>query len=411
MYIRAVSVVFMLIFLGFTSACDQATTQVESKTEQSILPRALVQTRNLNSDLYRITVMLDNVNQAYDLTHSTGQFMLKLKNRIANGSHALSIEVDIPLNSEFRELYNYSGTLTVSGDGTTSLSASKFTWPDEDKDGHTNFIELDQSSIDLDNDGVTNERDLDADGDGTADNNDPTPFASSNEPQMINISSGCFQMGSDTSGDDEEIPVHQVCLKSFQLSKHEATFNQYDTYTDAQSMARVNDEGWGRGTRPVINVNWVDIQDYISWLNSSTGKNYRLPTESEWEYAARAGTSTNYHWGNNIGQNRANCDGCGSRWDNKQTAPTGSFSANAWGLLDMNGNVWERIEDCWHSNYKNAPEDGSFWGLENSGNCERRMVRGGAWKYEPVQLRAMERSYAGQSTRSSVAGFRLAHDR
>jgi len=107
-----------------------------------------------------------------------------------------------------------------------------------------------------------------------------------------------------------------------------------------------SDNGWGRGNRPVINVSWDDAQNYIQWLSHKTGKAYRLPSEQEWEIAARAGTTSDYYWGNDIGRNHANCDGCGSEWDNKKTAPVGSFKPNAFGLYDMMGNVWEWTGTC-----------------------------------------------------------------
>ena len=117
----------------------------------------------------------------------------------------------------------------------------------------------------------------------------------------------------------------------------------------------------GRGRQPVINVTWDDAQRYVAWLSKMTGKPYRLLSEAEWEYAARAGTQTAYSWGDEIGKGNANCNGCGSQWDNKQTAPVGSFAPNAFGLYDMHGNVWEWVEDCFHDNYNGAPEDGSAW--------------------------------------------------
>ena len=148
----------------------------------------------------------------------------------------------------------------------------------------------------------------------------------------------------------DEKPVHTVTVSAFRLGKYEVTVGQFRRFVAAMGGGGNSpyDRGWGRGNRPVINVNWDDIQGYIDWLNAKTGVTFRLPTEAEWEYAARAGSTTQYSWGNSIGSNRANCDGCGSRWDNKQTAPVGSFSPNAWGLYDMHGNVWEWVEDCWN---------------------------------------------------------------
>ncbi|MCY4026289.1 MAG: formylglycine-generating enzyme family protein [Acidobacteria bacterium] len=156
----------------------------------------------------------------------------------------------------------------------------------------------------------------------------------------------------------------------------------------------------------MIDVSWEDARAYAEWLSAETGERYRLPSEAEWEYAARAGTTTAYSWGADIGQNRANCDGCGSRWDNEQTAPAGSFAANAWGLHDMHGNVWEWVEDCWHDSYAQAPADGSAW--TRGGDCGRRVLRGGSWYLNPWGLRSALRSWFGVRGRYRDVGFRLA---
>ena len=148
---------------------------------------------------------------------------------------------------------------------------------------------------------------------------------------------------------------------------------------------RPDDESWGRGTRPVINVSWEDAQAYVSWLSSQTGEAYRLMSEAEWEYVARAGSQTAYSWGSDIGSNRANCEGCGSQWDPSQTAPVGSFQANAYGVHDMHGNVWEWVEDCGNFSYAGTPSDGSAW---RSVDCSRRVLRGGSWNYDPRNLRS-----------------------
>jgi formylglycine-generating enzyme required for sulfatase activity len=156
---------------------------------------------------------------------------------------------------------------------------------------------------------------------------------------------------------------------------------------------------------PVINVNWDDVKNYIDWLKRMTGKEYRLLSEAEWEYAARAGTTTSYSWGDDIGKDNANCDGCGSRWDDKQTAPVGSFKPNAFGLYDMHGNVVEWVEDTWHDNYSGAPVDGSAW-LE--GSDVRRVVRGGSYYHNPQYLRAAFRGGYPTFYWYDTLGFRLA---
>jgi formylglycine-generating enzyme required for sulfatase activity len=156
-----------------------------------------------------------------------------------------------------------------------------------------------------------------------------------------------------------------------------------------------------------MNVSWVDAVAYAKWLSAETSKRYRLPTESEWEYAARAGSTTKYHWGDEIGINRANCGDCGSRWDYEQTAPVGSFMANEFGLSDMHGNVWEWTQDCWNESYNRAPIDGNAW---ESGDCDRRVVRGGSWGSLPWYLRSANRYGWTASDRFNKQGFRLAQD-
>ena len=226
-------------------------------------------------------------------------------------------------------------------------------------------------------------------------------------PEMVVIPAGRFRMGcvSGRDCDDDENPVHEVAIaRPFALSKYEVTFEDYDRFTHPN---KVDDAGWGRGRRPVMTVSWDDAREYAAWLSAQTGKNYRLPTEAEWEYAARAGSITAYSWGNDIGQNRANCyaDYCGDRWE--YTAPVGSFAPNAWGLHDMHGNVFEWVEDCWNESYAGAPSDGSAWGR---GNCNQRVVRGGSWYFRPAGLRSADRFRDTRSDRVSVLGFRLAQD-
>ena len=225
-------------------------------------------------------------------------------------------------------------------------------------------------------------------------------------PEMVVIPAGRFRMGDlSGAGDDSEKPVHEVVMaKPFALSKYEVTFEDYDRFTHPN---KVDDEGWGRGRRPVINVSWDDATEYAAWLSAQTGKRYRLPTEAEWEHAARAGSTTEYSWGNDVGSNRANCDNeyCGDRWD--YTAPAGSFSANAWGLHDMHGNVYEWVQDCWNDSYAGAPRDGNAW---TSGDCGRRVIRGGSWFNDPWLVRSAYRDRDTRSDRDYFIGFRLAQD-
>ena len=231
-----------------------------------------------------------------------------------------------------------------------------------------------------------------------------------NGPEMVVIPAGNFRMGcvSGQSCYDNEKPVHDVRIpQPFALSKHEVTFADWDACVSAGGCNgyRPGDREWGRGSRPVINVSWADAQAYVAWLSGETGKTYRLPSESEWEYAARAGTTTTYSWGNQISHNQANCDGCGSRWDDDRTAPVGAFAPNAFGLHDMHGNVWEWVEDCWNDSYYGAPTQGEAWA---SGDCAKRVLRGGSWSIKPRILRSAIRFWVTTTIRSFDDGFRVA---
>jgi len=157
-------------------------------------------------------------------------------------------------------------------------------------------------------------------------------------------------------------------------------------------------------------VSWDDAGEYAKWLSEQIGKRYRLPTEAEWEYAARAGTETEYWWGNEMKSGMAICYDSDSRWSGKQTSPVGSFQPNPFGLYDTAGNVWEWVEDCWHHDYKKAPTDGSAWLKANRDNCGQRVLRGGSWLGGPDNLRASNRNLSYADCRSNDIGFRLAQD-
>ena len=228
-------------------------------------------------------------------------------------------------------------------------------------------------------------------------------------PLMVTIPAGRFRMGclsKDDSCNDDELPAHEVTIAApFALSVHEVTFMEWDACVAAGGCGghRPDDESWGRGTRPVINVSWSDAREYAAWLTLETGASYRLPSESEWEYAARAGGATKYHWGDEIGRNRANCHGCGSPADCDGTVPVASFAPNAWGLHDMHGNVEEWVEDCANSSYRGAPSDGSAW---LRGRCELRILRGGTCGDGPRDLRAASRDL--WFDHQFIYGFRVA---
>ena len=225
-------------------------------------------------------------------------------------------------------------------------------------------------------------------------------------PEMVVIPAGSIRMGCVSGLDcyDNEKPVHTVMIsQSFAVSKYEVTFGDYDRFTYPN---RVDDEGLGRGRRPIFSVSWNDAKEYVAWLSSQTGQEYRLLTEAEWEYAARAGSTTKYSWGNDIGRNRANCHAqlCGDSFE--YTAPVGSFGANAFGLYDMHGSVWEWVEDCWNDSYTGAPSDGSAW---LRGDCGRRLLRGGSWLDGPRNLRSAKRGWSKTTGNRIISnGFRVA---
>ncbi len=236
-----------------------------------------------------------------------------------------------------------------------------------------------------------------------------------NCPQMIVVPAGSFSMGSSASDPNrrpDEGPQHTVTFaQRFAVGQFELTFAEWDACTGGGGCSSYtpSDATWGRGRRPVINVSWQNAKAYLAWLSAKTdGKTYRLLTEAEYEYATRAGTTTAYPWGNAIGKNHANCNGCGSQWDNKETAPVGLFEPNQFGLYDMVGNVWAFVEDCYHENYDGAPTDGSAW---NSGECSHGPVtRGGAWTNSGPSLRSAMRGWQaiGYGGPTSIVGLRVA---
>jgi formylglycine-generating enzyme required for sulfatase activity/lipoprotein NlpI len=230
-------------------------------------------------------------------------------------------------------------------------------------------------------------------------------------PEMAVVAAGNFTMGSpagEAGRDIDEGPQHNVTIaKPFAVAKFPVTFDEWNACVadGGCNGYEPGDQGWGRGTRPVINVSWDNATAYAAWLSHKTGKTYRLPTEAEWEYAARAGSTTAYYWGSKIGKGNADCNGCGSKWDNVQTSPVGSFAANAFGLYDMAGNVWQWVDDCYHDNYDRAPTDGSAW---TGGECSRRVVRGGSWISYPQLLRSAGRLWNIHDDRGNLLGFRVA---
>jgi formylglycine-generating enzyme required for sulfatase activity len=232
-------------------------------------------------------------------------------------------------------------------------------------------------------------------------------------PEMVVVPAGSFMMGSEGSG-GYEYPRHRVTFaRPLAVGKFEVTFAEWDAcVTERGCTHSPGDEGWGRGKQPVMNVSWNDItHQYLPWLSRKTGKSYRLPTEAEWEYVARAGTTTPFWWGSSISTNQANYDGTGTygggpKGENRgRTVPVDSFAANPWGLYNVHGNLWEWVQDCWNQGYNGAPSDGSAW---TTGDCGKRVVRGGGWAYHPQDLRAAYRFSWDPSSQLRVFGFRVA---
>ncbi len=260
-------------------------------------------------------------------------------------------------------------------------------------------------------------------------------------PEMVAIPAGRYSMGSPDSERgrfDAEGPQHVVSVRSFALGRYDVTEQEFLTFLrqtghqpkPCDSLLNI---GWNAPRpglayspgsadsprQPAVCLSWHDAEAYVAWLNDTVDDRvtpsthgsppYRLPSEAEWEYAARAGTTTARWWGDAIGIGNANCHGCGSRWDNRLIAPVGSFGPNPFGLFDMLGNVWQWTSDCWNENYVGAPEDGSPWA---TGNCNRRVMRGGGWSNSPAFVRSATRVAADAGGRdydyASYVGFRVA---
>jgi formylglycine-generating enzyme required for sulfatase activity len=236
-------------------------------------------------------------------------------------------------------------------------------------------------------------------------------------PEMVVVSSGRFMMGSPQSDKDRnpfEGPEHSVTFaRNFAAGRFAVTFAEWDSCLadGGCSGYRPSDQGWGRDERPVINVSWDDAQSYVAWLSRKTGKPYRLLSEAEREYVTRAGTTTPYWWGATISAEQANYNGRvpfdgRSRGEfRKKTVPVETFSANAWGLFQVHGNIYEWVEDCWNPSYAGAPANGSPW---TSGDCDTRVLRGGSWLNHSKYLRSAYRDRVAPGERSNHRGFRVA---
>jgi hypothetical protein len=224
--------------------------------------------------------------------------------------------------------------------------------------------------------------------------------------ELVVVPSGEFDMGSNAKPTEQ--PVHRIRIqRNFAIGRRDVTFAEWDACVAAGGCKfSPPDQGWGRGDRPVTNVSWDDAKDFVAWLSKTTGKPYRLPSEAEWEYAARAGTTTPYWWGAEIGTGNAQCAECGAS-ERGKTEPVGSFRPNAFGLYDTAGNAAEWVEDCWNPSYRGAPTDGS---ASTSGNCSLRVLRGGSFGDKASAVRSAARFRYDEDVRYFANGFRVARD-
>ena len=225
-------------------------------------------------------------------------------------------------------------------------------------------------------------------------------------PMLAVIVPGAFTMGSNSSDPSEKPPRRVAVEAPFAIGRTEVTVEQWNACVDASACPRTSETTRAPNT-PARDVSWDDAQLYVKWLTKVSGKPYRLPTEAEWEYAARGGTSSRYAWGDDMRRGNANCKDCGDPWQADAPVAVASFPANAYGLHDMNGSVWEWVEDCWHSTYKNAPADARAW---TESFCPVRVIRGGSWRDGASYMPTTTRFKYDGSVRHSQNGFRVARD-
>ncbi|THC45285.1 hypothetical protein C2862_05765 [Massilia sp. Mn16-1_5] len=224
-------------------------------------------------------------------------------------------------------------------------------------------------------------------------------------PVLVSLPAGTFTMGSNAS-DPSERPAHQVVIDApFAIGKYEVTVQEWNACVTANGCARVAQAPDAGPTSPMRDVSWEDAQQYVKWIGLVSGKPYRLPTEAEWEFAARGGAATPYWWGDKMATGKANCKDCGQPWHADRPLNVGSFPANGFGLHDTSGSVWEWVADCWHNNFKGAPNDGASW--EEPG-CRVRVIRGGSWREGAAYMVASTRFKYDAGVRQSQNGFRVA---
>jgi formylglycine-generating enzyme required for sulfatase activity len=220
-------------------------------------------------------------------------------------------------------------------------------------------------------------------------------------PVMVALPRGQFTMGS--SADPTERPQHAVTIAAFALGKFEVTEREWGACV-AAGNCRYKGEGQSPDL-PMRNLSWDDATEFVRWLKSATGRPYRLPSEAEWEYAARAGTTTPYPWGASVGVGQADCKGCGGRTGGAQPAGVSAFPASAWGLYGLLGGVAEWTADCWHATYAGAPGNGAAW---SAPNCRAHVLRGGSWMNPPSDITVSSRNFYDSSVRYEANGMRVA---
>ena len=227
-------------------------------------------------------------------------------------------------------------------------------------------------------------------------------------PKMVRIPGGEFNMGGRGHRvEADERPQHKVKVGAFAISQYEITFAEYELFAKAEGRKIPNNLFLDKDTHPVIFASWDDAYAYNQWLSVQTGQKYRMPTEAEWEYAAAAGTTTNYWWGINVGERNAHCFDCKTGLNPRQPTNIGRFKPNAFGLYDTAGNVAEWVHDCYHPTYTGAPDDGSVW---EGGQCTYRVARGGAYNSTSGSIRAQKRAKWRSTKGNDAVGIRVVRE-
>jgi len=226
-------------------------------------------------------------------------------------------------------------------------------------------------------------------------------------PVLVALPDDGFRMGSNTEDATQRPAFHVSINTPFAIGKYEVTLGQWNACITDGACPRLSNDASRPLDTPVRDVSWDDAQRYIGWLSKVTGIAYRLPTEAEWEYAARGGTSSRYSWGEQMMTGMANCRDCGQPWSAENPASAGSFAANGFGIYDMSGSVWEWVSDCWHSSYQRAPSDGTSW---EEPNCRQRVLRGASWREGTTLMAVTTRFKADANVRQEQNGFRVARN-